>query len=96
MGFKCEHVIIANCDFSPSAQLLERNVYITCIRTYVRAVVHRGENIMLQNLGIMLFFDAHNMCQLCSANNFIMLQKYAIMHGKNSTKQCKTVKNTKN
>ena len=35
-GFKCEHVIIANCDFSPSAQLLERNVYITRIRTYVR------------------------------------------------------------
>ena len=28
-GFKCEHVIIANCDFSPSTQLLERNVYIT-------------------------------------------------------------------
>ena len=28
-GFKCEHVIIANCDFSPSAQVLERNVYIT-------------------------------------------------------------------
>ena len=26
--FKCEHVIIANCDFSPSAQLSERNVYI--------------------------------------------------------------------
>ena len=25
-GFKCEHVIIANCDFSPSAQLLERNI----------------------------------------------------------------------
>ena len=25
-GFKCKHVIIANCDFS---QLLERNVYIT-------------------------------------------------------------------
>ena len=25
-GFKCEHVIIANCDFSPHAQLLERNV----------------------------------------------------------------------
>ena len=46
----------------------------------------RGENIMLQNLGIMLFFDAHNMCQLCSANNFIMLQKYAIMLGKNSKK----------
>ena len=28
-GFKCEHVIIVNCDFSPSTQLLERNVYIT-------------------------------------------------------------------
>ena len=27
-GFKCEHVIIANCDFSPSTQLLECNVYI--------------------------------------------------------------------
>ena len=27
--FKCEHVIIANCDFSLSTQLLERNVYIT-------------------------------------------------------------------
>ena len=38
-GFKCEHVIIANCYFSPSAQLLERNVYITCIRTYVRTGV---------------------------------------------------------
>ena len=25
-GFKCEHVIIANCDFSPCVQLLERNV----------------------------------------------------------------------
>ena len=25
-GFKCEHVIIANCDFGPCAQLLERNV----------------------------------------------------------------------
>ena len=25
-GFKCEHVIIANCDFSLCAQLLERNV----------------------------------------------------------------------
>ena len=24
--FKCEHVIIANCDFSLSVQLLERNV----------------------------------------------------------------------
>ena len=35
-GFKCKHVIIANCDFSPSAQLLERNVYITRIHTYVR------------------------------------------------------------
>ena len=36
MGFKCEHVIIANCDFSPSAQLLERNVYIThSINQYV-------------------------------------------------------------
>ena len=35
-GFKCEHVIIANCDFSPSAQLLERNVYIThSINQYV-------------------------------------------------------------
>ena len=29
-GFKCEHVTIANCDFSPSAKLLECNVYITC------------------------------------------------------------------
>ena len=38
-GFKCEHVIIANCDFSLSAQLLERNVYITRIRMYVRAGV---------------------------------------------------------
>ena len=28
-GFKCEHVITANCDFSPSMQLLQRNVYIT-------------------------------------------------------------------
>ena len=28
-GFKCEHVIIANCNFSPSVQLLECNVYIT-------------------------------------------------------------------
>ena len=28
-SFKCEHVIIANCDFSPSVQLLEHNVYIT-------------------------------------------------------------------
>ena len=35
-GFKCDHVIIANCDFSQSAQLLERNVYITRKRTYVR------------------------------------------------------------
>ena len=52
----------------------------------------RGENIMLQNLGIMLFFDAHNMCQLCSANNFIMLQKYAIILGKNSKKHTKIVK----
>ena len=34
--FKCESLIIANCDFSPSAQLLERNVYITRIRKYVR------------------------------------------------------------
>ena len=35
-GFKCEHVIIANCNFSPSAQLLERNVYIThSINQYV-------------------------------------------------------------
>ena len=35
-GFKCEHVLIANCDFSPSAQLLERNVYIThSINQYV-------------------------------------------------------------
>ena len=35
-GFKCEHVIIANCDFSPSAQLLERSVYIThSINQYV-------------------------------------------------------------
>ena len=25
-GFKCEHVITANSDFSPSVQLLERNV----------------------------------------------------------------------
>ena len=25
-GFKCEHVIIVNCDFSPCTQLLERNV----------------------------------------------------------------------
>ena len=38
-GFKCEHGIIMNCDFSPSAQLLERNVYITRIHTYVRAGV---------------------------------------------------------
>ena len=38
-GFKCEHVIIVNCDFSPSAQLLERNIYITCIRTYERAII---------------------------------------------------------
>ena len=29
MGFKCEYVIIVNCDFSSNAQLLERNVYIT-------------------------------------------------------------------
>ena len=36
MGFKCEHVIIATCDFSPSAQSLERNVYIThSINQYV-------------------------------------------------------------
>ena len=28
-GFKREHVIIENCDFSPSVQLLECNVYIT-------------------------------------------------------------------
>ena len=28
IGFKCEHVIIANCDFSPSTQLLERNVHL--------------------------------------------------------------------
>ena len=35
-GFKCEHVIMVNCDFSPSAQLLERNVYIThSINQYV-------------------------------------------------------------
>ena len=35
-GFKCEHVIIANCDFSPSAQLLECNVCIThSINQYV-------------------------------------------------------------
>ena len=35
-GFKCEHVIIANCDFSPSTQLLEHNVYITySINQYV-------------------------------------------------------------
>ena len=35
-GFKCEHVIIANCDFSPRAQLLEHNVYITySINQYV-------------------------------------------------------------
>ena len=35
-GFKCDHVIIANCDFSPSTQLLERNVYIThSINQYV-------------------------------------------------------------
>ena len=39
-------------------------------------------NIIINELGIMLFFYAHNMCQLCSANNFIMLQKYAIMLGK--------------
>ena len=41
-GFKCEHVIIANCDFSPSTQLLERNVYITRtrIRTYARTGVY--------------------------------------------------------
>ena len=36
MGFKCKHVIIENCDFSPSTQLLERNVYIThSINQYV-------------------------------------------------------------
>ena len=35
-GFKCEHVIIANCNFSPSVQLLERNVHIThSINQYV-------------------------------------------------------------
>ena len=35
-GFKCEHVIIASCDFGPSTQLLERNVYIThSINQYV-------------------------------------------------------------
>ena len=53
---------------------------------------------MLQNLGMMLFSDAYNMCQLCSANNFIMLQIYANMLGKTvkNTKICKTVKNTKN
>ena len=34
--FKCESLIIANCDFSPCAQLLERNVYIThSINQYV-------------------------------------------------------------
>ena len=28
-GFRCEHIIIiANCNFSPWVQLLERNVYI--------------------------------------------------------------------
>ena len=27
----------------------------------------RGENIMLQNQRIMLCFDAHNLCQLCSS-----------------------------
>ena len=34
-GFKCERVIIENCDFSPSAQLLECNV-IHYAYTYVR------------------------------------------------------------
>ena len=49
----------------------------------------RGENFMLQNLGIVLFFYSHNMCQLYSANNFIMLQKYAIMLGKTVKKPTK-------
>ena len=49
----------------------------------------RGENFMFQNLGIVLFFYAHNMCQLCSANNFIMLQKYTIMLGKTVKKNTK-------
>ena len=35
-GFKCEHVIIANCDFSPSAQLLE---HMYTLRVYVRTYV---------------------------------------------------------
>ena len=39
MGFKCEHVIIAIWDFSPSLQSLERYVYITHICTYVHADV---------------------------------------------------------
>ena len=35
-GFNCEHVIIASCDFGPSTQLLECNVYIThSINQYV-------------------------------------------------------------
>ena len=46
MGFKCKHVIIENCDFSPSTQLLERNVYITySINQYVAHKTLRAINI---------------------------------------------------
>ena len=41
-GFKCEHVIIVNCDFSPSVQLLERNVYMCIITHSINLYVARA------------------------------------------------------
>ena len=37
-------------------------------RNHSHSVRARGENIMLQNQRIMLCFDGHNLCQLCSTN----------------------------
>ena len=42
----------------------------------------RGENIMLQNLGIMLCFDAHNLYQLCSTNYAQRICHYAFKQNK--------------
>ena len=43
MSFKCEHVIIANCDFSPSEQLLEHNDYIAQLMLKVMLIFNAKE-----------------------------------------------------
>ena len=54
-------------------ELVDRHLQM--VESYHQGTTVRGENIMLQNQGIMLCFDANIISLLCSTKQIIMLHK---------------------